>query len=88
MPYHGEDYRLIEKCGELYEAEHEEDLRKTKQYGFDYGPQFVQYGTERDSTVWHIIVEYPILCHAIPYCTTLETQYTRLRMICPSIALV
>lgn len=28
---------LIEKCGELYEAEKEEDLRKTRQYGFDYG---------------------------------------------------
>mmetsp|Transcript_52749 Transcript_52749/g.112873 ORF Transcript_52749/g.112873 Transcript_52749/m.112873 type:complete len:1279 (-) Transcript_52749:88-3924(-) len=32
-----ETFWLIERCGELYEQEHEEDLRKTKQYGFDYG---------------------------------------------------
>ncbi|CAK9012314.1 Dynein axonemal assembly factor 5 (HEAT repeat-containing protein 2) [Durusdinium trenchii] len=31
-----EVFWLIEKIGEAYEAEHEEDLRKTKQYGFDY----------------------------------------------------
>lgn len=32
-----EVFWLIERCGELYEGEHETDLRKTKQYGFDYG---------------------------------------------------
>jgi len=32
-----EVFWLIEKCGELYEAEHEVDLRKTRQYGFDHG---------------------------------------------------
>jgi len=32
-----ETFWLIEKCGALYETEHETDLRKTKQYGFDYG---------------------------------------------------
>lgn len=32
-----EVFWLIERCGELYEKEKEEDLRKTKQYGFDYG---------------------------------------------------
>eukprot|EP00927_Polykrikos_kofoidii_P066498 TRINITY_DN62088_c0_g1_i1.p1 TRINITY_DN62088_c0_g1~~TRINITY_DN62088_c0_g1_i1.p1 ORF type:complete len:1389 (+),score=235.01 TRINITY_DN62088_c0_g1_i1:57-4169(+) len=32
-----EVFWLLEKCGELYEAEHEQDLRKTKQYGFDFG---------------------------------------------------
>lgn len=32
-----ECFWLIERCGELYEAEHEEDLRKTRQYGFDFG---------------------------------------------------
>eukprot|EP00933_Yihiella_yeosuensis_P079741 TRINITY_DN93152_c0_g1_i1.p1 TRINITY_DN93152_c0_g1~~TRINITY_DN93152_c0_g1_i1.p1 ORF type:complete len:1369 (+),score=308.95 TRINITY_DN93152_c0_g1_i1:82-4188(+) len=31
-----EVFWLIERCGQLYESEHEEDLRKTKQYGFDY----------------------------------------------------
>ncbi|CAE8619401.1 unnamed protein product [Polarella glacialis] len=31
-----EVFWLIEKCGESYEAEHEEELRKTKQYGFDF----------------------------------------------------
>lgn len=31
-----EVFWLIEKIGEAYEAEKEEDLRKTKQYGFDY----------------------------------------------------
>mmetsp|Transcript_41670 Transcript_41670/g.75656 ORF Transcript_41670/g.75656 Transcript_41670/m.75656 type:complete len:1312 (-) Transcript_41670:43-3978(-) len=31
-----EVYWLIERCGELYEKEHESDLRKTLQYGFDY----------------------------------------------------
>lgn len=31
-----EVFWLIERCGELYESEHEADLRKTKQYGFDY----------------------------------------------------
>lgn len=28
-----EVFWLIERIGEAYEAEHEEDLRKTKQYG-------------------------------------------------------
>jgi len=32
-----ECFWLLEKVGELYESEHETDLRKTKQYGFDYG---------------------------------------------------
>eukprot|EP00440_Ansanella_granifera_P075129 gb/GFBE01081535.1/.p1 GENE.gb/GFBE01081535.1/~~gb/GFBE01081535.1/.p1 ORF type:complete len:1342 (+),score=336.29 gb/GFBE01081535.1/:1-4026(+) len=32
-----EVFWLIEKVGEAYEEEHESDLRKTKQYGFDYG---------------------------------------------------
>jgi len=32
-----EVFWLIEKCGELYETEKEEELRKTKQYGFDCG---------------------------------------------------
>lgn len=32
-----EVFWLIEKCGELYEQEHAEELKKTKQYGFDYG---------------------------------------------------
>lgn len=32
-----ETFWLIERCGELYEKEKEEELRKTKQYGFDYG---------------------------------------------------
>jgi len=32
-----EVFWLIEKCGELYEQEHESDLRKERQYGFDYG---------------------------------------------------
>jgi len=32
-----ECFWLIEKCGELYEQEKEEDLRKTRQYGFDHG---------------------------------------------------
>mmetsp|Transcript_11879 Transcript_11879/g.27044 ORF Transcript_11879/g.27044 Transcript_11879/m.27044 type:complete len:1302 (-) Transcript_11879:50-3955(-) len=31
-----EAFWLIERCGELYEKEHESDLRKTLQYGFDY----------------------------------------------------
>ncbi|CAE7562872.1 Dnaaf5 [Symbiodinium natans] len=31
-----EVFWLIERIGEAYEAEHEEDLRKTKQYGFDF----------------------------------------------------
>ncbi|CAJ1448948.1 unnamed protein product, partial [Effrenium voratum] len=31
-----EVFWLIEKIGEAYEEEHESDLRKTKQYGFDY----------------------------------------------------
>jgi len=31
-----EVFWLIERIGEAYEEEHEEDLRKTKQYGFDY----------------------------------------------------
>lgn len=31
-----ESFWLIEKCGELYESENEESLRKEKQYGFDY----------------------------------------------------
>mmetsp|Transcript_49703 Transcript_49703/g.118445 ORF Transcript_49703/g.118445 Transcript_49703/m.118445 type:complete len:1314 (+) Transcript_49703:70-4011(+) len=31
-----ECFWLIERCGELYEQEHESDLRKTFQYGFDY----------------------------------------------------
>lgn len=32
-----ETFWLIERCGELYEREKEEDLRKQKQYGFDLG---------------------------------------------------
>jgi hypothetical protein len=32
-----ETFWLIERCGVLYEEEHEEDLRKTRQYGFDFG---------------------------------------------------
>jgi len=32
-----EVFWLMERCGQAYEVEHETDLRKTKQYGFDHG---------------------------------------------------
>lgn len=32
-----EVFWLIEKCGEFYEKQEEEQFRKTRQYGFDYG---------------------------------------------------